>query len=300
MFSDRIFIAIIFSIIITFSGNLTAQDSTKTNDNDNGWEWSWDSNEFEQWVHFGKKLPTISLQYGLTDANRNDISAEFTNPNLLEMQIGHTSRRLSHYADYLIKFTSRYFHLGYLSSKLAGSSDNPDELRTKSWRFGFGRSGGYGYKIGDAAVIPYSTYSFDWTRVDFENTSSLQSDNNIIQRYDESFRFGSSSEGGISFIASSLITIQAGYQRSIVFERHLFWKWAGSALIEAAAQGLVDSFIKEIFRSSPAAGPVVYFLLKNALSYGIYELRQEKMNWPFPSAPSLSFDSFKFGVTFTF
>jgi len=79
----------------------------------------------------------------------------------------------------------------------------------------------------------------------------------------------------------------------------LFWKWAGSAVIEEVANGLLDVFIKEIFRSSPAAGPIVNFLLKNGLSYGIYELRQEKMNWPFSSAPPLAFDSFRFGITFT-
>jgi hypothetical protein len=93
---------------------------------------------------------------------------------------------------------------------------------------------------------------------------------------------------------------EAGYERSIVFERHLFWKWAGSGIIEVAAQGLLDAFIKEIFKSSPSAGPIVYFVLKSALGYGLYELRQEKMNWPFSSAPPIAFNNIKFGVTFTF
>jgi hypothetical protein len=52
--------------------------------------------------------------------------------------------------------------------------------------------------------------------------------------------------------------------------------------------------------SSPYAGPVVGFILKSALSYGIYELRQEKMNWPFSSAAPLSYDQVKFGMTFNF
>ena len=92
----------------------------------------------------------------------------------------------------------------------------------------------------------------------------------------------------------------AGYERSIVFQRHLFWKWAGSAIIEAAAQGLLDGFISEVFESTPAAGPIVNFLLKNALAYGIYELRQDKMNWPFSSEAPIAYDQFKFGVTFVF
>jgi hypothetical protein len=100
--------------------------------------------------------------------------------------------------------------------------------------------------------------------------------------------------------ATRLIVLEAGYERAIVFERHLFWKWAGSGIIELAANGLLDVFIKEVFKSSPAAGPIVFFVLKSALGYGLYELRQDKMNWPFPSAPPIAFDNIKFGVTFVF
>lgn len=60
------------------------------------------------------------------------------------------------------------------------------------------------------------------------------------------------------------------------------------------------SFIRRIFDSSPVAGPIFYLVLKSALGYGLYELRQEKMNWPFSSAPPLSIKSIQFGMTFTF
>ena len=63
---------------------------------------------------------------------------------------------------------------------------------------------------------------------------------------------------------------------------------------------MLDAFINEILNSSPAAGPVVFFILKSALGYGLYELRQDKMNWPFTSAPPIAFDNIKFGVTFVF
>jgi hypothetical protein len=122
----------------------------------------------------------------------------------------------------------------------------------------------------------------------------------IKQLYDESFRFGSSYETGVRVQATSLIALEGGYERSIVFERHLFWKWAGSGIIELAANGLLDVFIKEVFKSSPSAGPIVFFVLKSALGYGLYELRQDKMNWPFPSAPPIAMDNIKFGVTLTF
>ncbi|MGE5847186.1 MAG: hypothetical protein ACM34O_10705, partial [Ignavibacteria bacterium] len=97
-----------------------------------------------------------------------------------------------------------------------------------------------------------------------------------------------------------VLTLEAGYERSIIFPRHLFWKWLGSAGIELIGQWALDEFIDNIMDSSPYAAPVVNFVLKNALAYGIYELRQEKMNWPFNSAAPLAYDQFKFGVTFVF
>ena len=70
--------------------------------------------------------------------------------------------------------------------------------------------------------------------------------------------------------------------------------------LDDGAQFLLDQFIDEIGESSPYAVPVVNFFLKNGLSYAVYELRKDKMNWPFDSAPPLCIDSFKFGLTFVF
>lgn len=298
MFRNKIILLILIGLFITPQLKLFAQDSTKTKKEK--WEWEWDIMEFGDWIHWGKKMPTISLNYGLTDIEHEKISEPFAPTNLIELKLGHTTRRTSYYAKNILKHDFRYLYIGNISTKLAGGSTNQNELETNTWRFGISRSNGYGYKLGNVAVILYYTYSFDWSRVDFQKPAADLQVQNTIDRFNDSFRFGSSSEGGIRIVATSLITLEAGYERSIIFERHLFWKWAGSALIEAVSHGLIDSFVKEIFKSSSAAGPIVNFLLKNALSYGLYELRQEKMNWPFPSAPPLSFDSFKFGASFTF
>jgi hypothetical protein len=172
------------------------------------------------------------------------------------------------------------------------------------WRFGAGWSSGYGYKLGEnSAIIPYYSYTLNWSNMDFMYPDALPDTSRDIQTlnlYDESFRFGTSAEGGVRVKLIENLMLDAGYERSIVFQRHLFWKWAGSALIEVAAQGLLDSFINEVFESSPAAGPVVNFLLKNALAYGLYELRQDEMNWPFGGEPPIAYDQFKFGMTFVF
>lgn len=280
-------------------------DSTKT---DKDWEWHWDEmDDWEDWVAdygFKKLRPAISLQYGLANMNRTDILSQFVDPALFELKLGYVKERDAWDTDYILKQSYRYLYLSNESNKLAGKEAAGTEIESDMWRFGFGWSSGFGYKIGESsAIIPYYSYTLNWSNIDFKNTDVLadtSKDVQILNLYDESFRFGTSSEGGVRVKLINNLMLDAGYERSIVFQRHLFWKWAGSALIEVAAQGLLDSFINEVFKSSPAAGPVVNFLLKNALAYGLYELRQDKMNWPFPSEPPIAYDQFKFGMTFVF
>lgn len=280
-------------------------DSTKT---DKDWEWHWDEmDDWEDWVAdygFKKLRPAISLQYGLANMNRTDIQSQFVDPALFELKLGYVKERDAWDTDYILKQSYRYLYLSNESNKLAGKEAAGTEIESDMWRFGFGWSSGFGYKIGESsAIIPYYSYTLNWSDIDFKNTDVLadtSKDVQILNLYDESFRFGTSSEGGVRVKLINNLMLDAGYERSIVFQRHLFWKWAGSALIEVAAQGLLDSFINEVFKSSPAAGPIVNFLLKNALAYGLYELRQDKMNWPFPSEPPIAYDQFKFGMTFVF
>jgi len=289
---------IFITIVLLFSSNYIAiaQDSTETDD-----DWEWNLEEVEDYVDWKTKQPTMSINYGISDISRTDVEAPFADNNLIELKLGYTTNRASRFADFIEKHRYNYLLLNKNSTELAGSSESASEIETSNWQFGIAWSGGYGYKAGSEALITlYFTSMLSWTNLDFNDDSLSANDERVKGLYDETFRFGSGMEAGLRVQATKLVTVEAGYERSIVFERHLFWKWAGSGLIEIVAQGLVDTFVKEIFKSSPAAGPVVNFLLKGALGYGLYELRQDKMNWPFPSAPPIAFDNIKFGATFVF
>jgi hypothetical protein len=283
-------------LILSNSIFLTAQDTTET---DEDWEWEWD--EVEEFSDWKLKQPTINLIYGLSDIKRTDVEAPFADNNLLELKLGYTRNKTSRYADFIEKHTFNYLFLNKNSTELAGETDITTDIETNNWQFGLGWSGGYGYKVeSEALIIPYYSSMMTWTTLDFADDSLSANDESIKELYDESIRFGSGMEAGVRVNFTKMIAIEGGYERTIVFQRHLFWKWAGSAIIELAAQGLLDTFIKEIFKSSPSVGPVVNMILKGALGYGLYELRQEKMNWPFPSAPPIAMDNVKFGVTFVF
>lgn len=292
---------IIFLLGIGFS---KAQvDSTKTEK-----DWEWHRNDSDDWdVDFGFKesKPAISLQYGLAKLDRDDLQSQFVDPNLIELKLGYIKERKAWGTDYIIKHNYKFLYVSNESNELSGKDPVGTEIEIDMWRFGFGKSSGYGYKLGEsAAIIPYYSYTMNWSRIDFTYPNILtfapDPDLDVLNLYDESFRFGTSSEGGVSFKIIDNLMLDAGYERSIVFQRHLFWKWAGSTVIESAAQAMLDGFISKIFESSPAAGPIVNFVLKNALAYGIYELRKDKMNWPFNSEAPIAYDQFKFGMTLVF
>lgn len=300
MFLRNLLLAVLF---LTSSALYAQEDSVKSKD-DWDWHWEWEWDDFD--LGFRKSHPAITLQYGLATLQREDLqSLELVDPGLVELRLGYIKDRPAWRSEDIIKHKYSYLYLSNASNSLNSKDANTGELENDMWRFGFGWSSGYGYKLSEsAAIVPYYTYTLNWSRIDFKEpqglTSVSQSDESILNYYDESFRFGTSNEGGLRIKLIDNLILEAGYERSVVFQRHLFWKWLGSAVIEAAGQGLLDTFINEIFKSSPAAGPIVNFLLKNALAYGIYELRQEKMNWPFSSEAPMSYDQFKFGVTVAF
>ncbi|MHB1688058.1 MAG: hypothetical protein ACYCVH_11875 [Ignavibacteriaceae bacterium] len=228
--------------------------------------------------------------------NRN-----FVNPNLVELKLGYTDEKPSWYADNILKYKFKYFLLSNISTNLSGSTSNAANYKTDLWRFGFGWASGYGYKVSDAfKIIPYYDYAIDWSQLKMKDDPADANDKSITDLYNNSFRFGTSTEGGVNINLTPQIQLTAAYERSIIFPRHIFWKWAGSEVVEIAGQWALDRFVNEIMDSSPYAGPVVNFVLKNALSYGMYELRKDKMNWPFDSAAPLTYDQFKAGVTFVF
>ncbi|MFZ2325011.1 MAG: hypothetical protein WAV89_15110 [Ignavibacteriaceae bacterium] len=309
-------INLLFAIVFLFGFSFSnaQDDSTKTDEN---WNWHWKWNDREDWDNwnidfgFGHAQPAISLQYGLAKVDRKDFQSQFVDPNLIELKLGYIRDKPAWKTENIIRESYNYFYISNESNKLSGKDAVGSEVESDMWRFGFGVSEGYGYKLSEsAAIIPYNAFTLNWSRIDFNfpNIATIipfeafvrVPDYDVLKLYDESFRFGTSSEGGIRFKLINNVMLDAGYERSIVFQRHLFWKWAGSAIIEVASQGLLDGFIHKIFESSPAAGPIVNFVLKNALAFGIYELRQDKMNWPFKSEAPISYDQFKFGMTFVF
>lgn len=287
------------------------KDTTATKDKWEDWK-NWDEDDemndwggWEDWdIRFNmfskRSRPTISVLYGMSQINLKNFSSEFADPAFFELKLGYTQRDTLRPACGVLWHKYNYFYVGNITTDLKDVSALNPELETNLWRFGFGWEKGFGYKIGASEIIPYHAGGLEWSRLKMIEQPVSRVDKNITNYFDNSFRFGTHAEAGIRINPIPNLSIEAGYERAAIFPRHLFWKWAGSALIEVAAQGLLDEFIDEIIDASPYAAPIVNAVLKGALSYGIYELREEKMNWPFDSAPPLMYAQVKFGLTFMF
>jgi hypothetical protein len=305
MFSKKL-LFFVTGLIFLLSNALYSQDEEGINESDSAeteeidwWDEDWEDFDFEFDLFDTHKAPSISVTYGFSSINLENFSGSFADPNIPELKLGYTTEKSNREADGILNYKYNYLFLSNIRTDISGTP-GANEIESNLWRFGVGWAKGYGYDLGSAAIIPYNSYSFAWSRLDVKEFPDNQEDRDKLALYNEAFRFGTGSEAGLRIQVIPQVTLEVAYERSVIFERHLFWKWAGSSLIEGAGHWALDSFVDRILESSPYAAPVVSFVLKSALSYGVYELRQEKMNWPFKSTAPIGYDQFKFGVTFNF
>lgn len=247
--------------------------------------------------------PFIEVDNGISRLSLDGYKGNFSNAGIIEVKLGSATQFKSRYGKDVLKYFNSFVFLNKASETYNyNSTKSPGSQAYNMWRFGTGKKEGYGVKIGSISVVPYTSNSLAWTYLDLNNFPDLNSpvDNGMLVKFNKDIRFGTQSEGGIIFNILPMLSVEAKYERSAIFPRTLFWKYSGSAIIEEGGMQLVDHFVSRILKNQPLAGVIVNFVLKNAYSYGMYELRKSKMNWPFDTEAPLMHESFKFGLGFTF
>lgn len=274
---------LLFTFALLFSSTIIAQD-----------DWfEWDDWEFS-WKY---KKPYISVSYGMSENSYFGLPGSLAKTGSIEAKLGYTHEAQGFRRAMFEKESGLFF--GKNAYNIGRSTDGK-EIQTSAWKFGFEGSSAIPYSAGSVKVIPFHSRGLEWTYMTVDTFNISDVTRETMDLYNEAVRFGNRFEGGLKFRIAETVEIGAGYQRSIIYPRHMFWYWAGSSIIEEIGQGLIDEFVANIYKSSPAASPIVYFLLKNALSYGAFELRKEKMNWPFDTAPPFFADTYKVTLTFVF
>jgi hypothetical protein len=278
-------------IVVLGPGAALSQEDPESGDNGEH------GHEFEMEIFEGR--PTISLYYGLSDNSLEKLDHALARTNLVELRLGSTSKESVAVDTNILEYEYGYFSLTRISDDL-GESSGPDKLKTNVWRIHLGREDGYGYRIGGRDLVLYSSFALGGSKLKVEGDVPDESDRDRLDLFDDTYRFGNKMEGGIKLHLLPYLTADAAYERAHIYPRFLFWKALVSFGLEGIANWLLDEFIDKILESSPAAVPVVNFFLKNGLSYGVYELREEDMNYPFETAPPFVTDSFKIGGSFVF
>jgi hypothetical protein len=247
--------------------------------------------------------PTIIINYGLSNLSLKNFDVPLSDPGMIELKLGFSDLEYYKRESGIVDYMGRYLSVSYITPDL-GEGDVNGALGLKQWRFGLESERGYGYRLSSSpaapAILLLHNSGLTWSDVSMLLPSEGLTEKSRTERFEGGVRFGSVYGAGLAVQVNRVIALNAAFERSQIYERHLFLKWLSGVIIEGGTQGLVDKFVERIIDSSPEAGPVVNFILKNGLGYGLYELRKGNMHWPFSTAEPLHVDTFKFGVTFIF
>lgn len=286
------------------SSEVTPNDTNKTEyeafDEDSIENWDIGTYNYTSLSH---SYPTIDICWGRgsADYDRFGIGKLFPETGLIEVKLGTTK-----FQNYFLDSNITEYDFSYLAVKnasidFAGIKAEKNEMPYKMWALNLASRSGWGYKLwnGGSFVLYYGT-GMTWTSMDISNRPVNASERNAVNNFHKSIRFGTTLESGVKLGITENIGVDFAYNRQIVYPRHLFFYDVVSSIAHGIPQGLASWFAKEVGEKNSKAMPIVYFVLKNAIGYGFYELRTQSMNWPVKTAKPLVYDYFNVSLSFTF
>jgi len=247
----------------------------------------------------GPKKPLVDMTYGTGWVRHRLFQGNFNGVGTVEVRLGY-SKAFPQQSN-VVDLSDKFFFFNYTASDLFGRTPDQAKVTTEIVRFGYGGSRGFAYDFTTSYLYPYSQTTVRWTRLSSGRPAGLSlQDAEVLDRYEDAFRFGTSAEAGVALGFAQVFTAHAGYEVSAVYPRHVFWQWVGSYGLAMVGMSAVSHFGEEIVEISPDVGPVVYTLLRGGLAYGYYLLVRDNQYWPFKSETPLTTDGFRFGITLTF
>ncbi|MGB9664098.1 MAG: hypothetical protein ACPL25_04145 [Ignavibacteria bacterium] len=241
--------------------------------------------------------PYLRANYGYTRFAHKNAIQDFHDIGTIDFQLGYT-KTFSKNRSYIVGIKDRYLFLSLNNkSYYKPAVTNPNKL--SNYQLGLGTSESFGYKFGELKFIFGTGKDFNWTKTSF-NRADVGPDTLILDLYRDAVRFGEAYQASATLKFFDFVGINFNYKYGVIFPRHMFWKHLGSFVIEEAAQSLLNEYLEKVFSMRPAAGPIINFILRSSLSYLFYELKKERMNWPFKTTSPLTYDVYTVGLRFTF
>lgn len=193
---------------------------------------------------------------------------------------------------------SEYMYLDNISSHLKPKSWVSKGSTTDDWQYGFGYKNGWGYKIGSSSLMLNHFSTVGWFVIDFENPAKTETGNKILAVYDNDYKYGTGFGASIEYSLTETLFLDAVYSRFIVLRSYNLLKYMPGAIGELILQRTIDVVSEELIGSEPDLIPIASFVVKNSLSYLLYELRQKKGMYPFDSEPPYNMSMFSIGIRF--
>jgi hypothetical protein len=276
---------VIFSILI-FTNNIYSQPE----------DWS----DYINWAWSGKFSPFMKVNIGYGFPGQNNFTSGFSSIGITDLELGYSEYKK--YSDFVYRLDDRYLFGSYFTSGAAVFGENESrEVDTEGWRVGLGHNIGYGYKVWELSLIPYNQNQLTLTSFTFSERDSIsQSDEDILTRLEGDARFGVSTEGGVRLYVAESISLNASFEGAVIFPRFVVLSWIGSFTLQAISVNLVSLFSESIVKSSPIFGPIMYLLLRNAITFAWFYAVKDQQYWPIESETPFTLETIKLGASITF
>ncbi len=259
----------------------------------------WDSYINEKWG--GTYNPFIHVDIGYGFPGQESFTSTFSSVGTDGLNMGYTTYDKAQ--SYVYKLDEKYLFGKYTSSDIGENLVTTQEgaISTTSWSFGLGRKIGYGWKVGPFSLIPFNQNQLVLSGLRFTYPESiLQSEEDFLTRLEGDTRFGVSTEGGAEFYVARAIAVTASFEGTVVFPRFVFFHWIGSYAVQSISNTLISYFSESIVKSSPLLGPIMFLILKNALSFAWYYAIKREQYWPIPSETPFTTETIKLSASLTF
>ena len=254
------------------------------------------------------KKPYLDVYYGNAQLSRQGMSGEISNTDIYGIAIGVKKEKEHKESDEVIIQDKNGISLTLGSAQTLQQSDSlyqgvslTNRNALDFWSLGLINGMGYGYQWGSSTLMLTVEDNTSWTSINPRTYSFMQgpAEWQNIMDFDGTMRLSSSMTSSLEFRVSNTLSLTGGYTWNQVMPRHLFWYWMGSEIIEGLAGNAVDRLIENYTEMSPKSQPVMHFVLKSAVLYGMKEMRRKYMNWPFETASPMNITYWNIGVGLT-